>query len=1369
MDYSSCEKGRITFLRTEDIYPSLEEAKLAISRYAEANYLLDGEPIIARYYDDDGLICVILGICTVTEHSGRCVSAEQLSYITNQDILSKLAAVAYSGEYKDLLNKPEIYGTDGIVVEKNEDDDVTTWTISADSNVLATVQALTAHTSDSVIHVTQQDKDEWSGKSVVSVSNTGSSTNEISYITINGVQSKIKGSDLVVNDGKLTIKKNDNDTGSEFTANQASDVTVNLGLATVATSGNYNDLSSVPTNVSHFTNDAGYLVSSDINEKADKVLNATNGNLAGLDTNGNLTDSGIVGTDVATAVRDMHTHSNKDVLDATTASFTDSNYVHTDNNYTTTEKDKLSGIEEGAEVNVQSDWNVTDTSSDAYIKNKPEIPTALSDLSDDVNHRLVTDTDIQNWDGKYTKPNGGIPKTDLDTNVQSSLDKADTSIQPSDISDMQVKSNLRTSFQTTPDNTHYPSEKLVKDSLDTKEPTLATQTAYTQKGTSTKVPQITTNTKGQVTGITEVDISFPSGSGSVTGDTTTFVKSVTLSGHTLTGQTQAADSQITDAASGIPTTAAVREFVNSSVSNMAANYITKNANGDAFDSNSELIGASTYYSGGTVFTPTKNDYAIVLKDETQAEEISGYSSFTDDDEYIGFYILVGSTYTLVTDSNVSSLGIVAGTTKAYELPTTRYINSSTTTTPSWSFQYIINDTGLTAAQIAAINSGINATKVGNYETHISDTTIHVTSSDKTNWNAKLDPVTAVTHDSTKNYIKQVTQSTDGQVSIVEGVLDYNDLANVPTIPSAPGTLVTNATTGQTASSGESMSGTITLHKVSKTGSYNDLLNKPTIPTVPTDVSAFNNDAGYITLGDVPAQVNADWNSNSGVSQILNKPTIPSAPGTLDTTATTSQITSASEALSGNVVLHKISKTGSYTDLLDKPNIPTSAILYTAQTLTPEEQAQARSNIGAGSSGFSGDYNDLTNKPDLKPVATSGSYNDLTNKPTIPSAPGTLNTTATTAQSTSSNEALSGNVTLHKISKTGTYSDLIGTPNLATVATSGSYNDLSNKPSIPSAPGTLNTTATTAQSTSASEALSGPVTLHKIAKTGTYSDLIGLPTIPDAVSGTNDGTNWTSITIGSDNYGIPSGGGGGDTVTGKTVTLGTTGVAVMQVNGVDEGSVSLPSGSTSGAGIVQLTNSTSSASTTTAATPNSVKSAYDLAAGAIPKSTGSAAGDIIYYTDASTPTRLAKGTAGQVLTMNSGATAPEWQTPSGGGGLTNYNFTHVANTTVTSPFTFACAANQRNSQMITTGANLTLNITCNNGSDNYLWIINSSSSADIDVVIGTVTYNGNTVSASSIYLPSDGISVPKSGLCEIGIIMNTDGCFITTRSDLTPST
>jgi hypothetical protein len=62
----------------------------------------------------------------------------------------------------------------------------------------------------------------------------------------------------------------------------------------------------------------------------------------------------------------------------------------------------------------------------------------------------------------------------------------------------------------------------------------------------------------------------------------------------------------------------------------------------------------------------------------------------------------------------------------------------------------------------------------------------------------------------------------------------------------------------------------------------------------------------------------------------------------------------------------------------------------------------------------------------------------------------------------------------------------------------------------------------------------------------------------------------------------------------------------------------------------------------------VKSAYDLADGAIAKSTVTTAGDIIYR-NATVPTRLGLGTAGQVLTVNTGATAPEWKTPAAGGG------------------------------------------------------------------------------------------------------------------------
>jgi hypothetical protein len=79
-------------------------------------------------------------------------------------------------------------------------------------------------------------------------------------------------------------------------------------------------------------------------------------------------------------------------------------------------------------------------------------------------------------------------------------------------------------------------------------------------------------------------------------------------------------------------------------------------------------------------------------------------------------------------------------------------------------------------------------------------------------------------------------------------------------------------------------------------------------------------------------------------------------------------------------------------------------------------------------GFSGNYNDLTNKPllfdgswtslkgkpDFKTVATSGNYADLINKPVL----------------------FSGN-----------YNDLANKPTLAKVATSGSYIDLSDKPLI----------------------------------------------------------------------------------------------------------------------------------------------------------------------------------------------------------------------------------------------------------------------------------------------------------------------------------
>jgi hypothetical protein len=66
----------------------------------------------------------------------------------------------------------------------------------------------------------------------------------------------------------------------------------------------------------------------------------------------------------------------------------------------------------------------------------------------------------------------------------------------------------------------------------------------------------------------------------------------------------------------------------------------------------------------------------------------------------------------------------------------------------------------------------------------------------------------------------------------------------------------------------------------------------------------------------------------------------------------------------------------------------------------------------------------------------------------------------------------------------------------------------------------------------------------------------------------------------------------------------------------------------------------------------------------------AAGDLVYGTGADTFTKLSLGTAGKVLTVNSGATAPEWATPAGGGkvlqvvGATTTTATTIASATLT---------------------------------------------------------------------------------------------------------
>ena len=83
-----------------------------------------------------------------------------------------------------------------------------------------------------------------------------------------------------------------------------------------------------------------------------------------------------------------------------------------------------------------------------------------------------------------------------------------------------------------------------------------------------------------------------------------------------------------------------------------------------------------------------------------------------------------------------------------------------------------------------------------------------------------------------------------------------------------------------------------------------------------------------------------------------------------------------------------------------------------------------------------------------------------------------------------------------------------------------------------------------------------------------------------------------------------------TVTSTMIADGTIVDADINASAAISGS-KIVAGTTSVVGVVQLTDSTSSTSTTTAATPNAVKSAYDLANAALPKAGGTMTGTITF--------------------------------------------------------------------------------------------------------------------------------------------------------------
>lgn len=334
----------------------------------------------------------------------------------------------------------------------------------------------------------------------------------------------------------------------------------------------------------------------------------------------------------------------------------------------------------------------------------------------------------------------------------------------------------------------------------------------------------------------------------------------------------------------------------------------------------------------------------------------------------------------------------------------------------------------------------------------------------------------------------------------------------------------------------------------------------------------------------------------------------------------------------HTTLATVATTGSYDDLIDKPSIPAAQV---------QSDWNQTNNAAV-------DY--IKNKPTIPAAPVQSDWNQtnnasldyIKNKPDIPAAQ---------VQS----DWTEGDDTKKSFIK--------NKPNLATVATSGSYTDLSNQPSIPDPQ--VQSDWSQSDSTKV-DYIKGKPTLAAVATSGSYNDLTDKPTQVQANWNQADNTKVDYI---KNKPTIPAAQIQSDWNQADNTKLdyikNKPSIPAAQVQSdwsqsdntkadFIKNKPSIPTDTndlTNGAGYVTGSYVEANPATTTGTLTGLKVNGVSYA---VPQGGGgggmtnpmTASGDIIYGGAAGAPSRLPKGTNGQVLTLADGI--PSWQTPQSGG-------------------------------------------------------------------------------------------------------------------------
>ena len=264
--------------------------------------------------------------------------------------------------------------------------------LSAGTVTLASGEVVTYSLNDTYIVPEQIDTEPTSGSTNTitsgavynALSNKQDSGNYAKTDSINTfTQEQIVKANMTVSGGSYMVDDGDGTTGS-FDLSGIS-IMDTVFMFPEKDTGDYTFAMTddVPTKTSQLTNDSGFVTENTTYELAGnntanvQLINSKTREAQSITVN-NISYSTSAG--YASMLGTSGANYTKSTLDAALNNKVDkvSGKGLSTNDYTADEKTKLSGIEEGAEVNVQSDWSVTDSTSDAYIKNKPSLATVAT-------------------------------------------------------------------------------------------------------------------------------------------------------------------------------------------------------------------------------------------------------------------------------------------------------------------------------------------------------------------------------------------------------------------------------------------------------------------------------------------------------------------------------------------------------------------------------------------------------------------------------------------------------------------------------------------------------------------------------------------------------------------------------------------------------------------------------------------------------------------------------------------------------------------------------------------------------------------------------------------------------------------------------